>query len=281
MKYDILSGYRQYLQQIIPNRNTADRYYFAVDQLLRDYQFSSLGEISRERLEHGLEQIHGKNNFSATKMGLKHLYNFDTSLNLPTESFFKEQNIRKRNHSVRAAKTLYLDTIRKKTNAIRDERVKLAYRLMLVSGLRVGEVSQLTRDDLSFGEDGCIIVRVRFGKGGSNGEIVCMPDLYLSDRLRAYLANKAFGQRLFLAQSTLRQKAHQLQLECHDFRRIAAITYRQNQMGDANISRFAANEKTKFFLRHRRFSTTKRYLFNRKLRFKLTEQKSGIEKIDE
>ena len=54
--------------------------------------------------------------------------------------------------------------------------------------------------------------------------------------------------------------------ECHDFRRIAAITYRDKRRADGEPLT-DANEETKDFLRHARFSVTKRYLRNRKLKF--------------
>ena len=266
MKYAVLSAYRQHLQKTIKNRNTADRYYFAVVKLLENYQFGSLNEISREALESELMKCRGKNDFSAAKNGLLHLHSFDNRLNIPPADFFKKQSLQKRNRSKRPAKTLYLDTITRKVNAIKDDKLKLAYRLMLVSGLRVGETSQLTKEDITIqGES--ITVNVRHGKGGSNRQVVCMQDAYLADRLQDFLQDKEDEGKLFYAQSTMRRRANELGLECHDFRRIAAINYRREQLQQGETYP-EANEQTKDFLRHARFSTTKRYLFNRKLKIK-------------
>lgn len=266
MKFNILSAYRQHLKSTIKNRNTADRYYFAVVKLLDSYQFGSLSEISCEALESELMKCRGKNDFSAAKNGLLHLHSFDNRLNIPSDLFFKEQSQQKRNRSKRPAKTLYLDTITRKVNATKDDKLKLAYRLMLVSGLRVGETAQLTKADIAIdGEQ--ITVNVRHGKGGSNGQVVCMQDAYLAARLQDFLQDKEDEKKLFYAQSTLRQKANDLELECHDFRRIAAINYRREQL-QQGAAYPEANEQTKDFLRHARFSTTKRYLFNRKLKIK-------------
>lgn len=266
MKFDILSAYRQHLQSTIKNRNTADRYYFAVVKLLENYQFDSLGEINREALESELMKCRSKNDFSAAKNGLLQLHSFDNRLNIPSSNFFKEQSLKKRNRSKRPAKTLYLDTITRKVNAVKDEKLKLSYRLMLASGLRVGETSQLTKEDITI-EGESITVNVRYGKGGSNGRVECMNDAYLAGRLQNFLEDKEDQEKLFYAQSTLRQKANDLGLECHDFRRIAAINYRREQLQNG-VTYPEANEQTKVFLRHARFSTTKRYLFNRKLKIK-------------
>lgn len=266
MKHDILSAYRQHLQSAIKNRNTADRYYFAVAKLLSNYQFDSLDEISREALETELMKCRSKNDFSAAKNGLLQLHSFDHRLNIPPTDFLKEQSLQKRNRSKRPAKTLYLDTITRKVNAVKDDKLKLAYRLMLASGLRVGEASQLTKENITIeGEN--ITVNVKHGKGGSNGRVECMNDGYLAGRLHNFLEDKEDNEKLFYAQSTMRQKANDLGLECHDFRRIAAINYRREQL-QQGAAYPEANEQTKDFLRHARFSTTKRYLFNRKLKIK-------------
>ncbi|MDE6687560.1 MAG: hypothetical protein K2K17_09610, partial [Lachnospiraceae bacterium] len=62
-----------------------------------------------------------------------------------------------------------------------------------------------------------------------------------------------------------------LGIECHDLRRICAITLRNELKKEMPVEE--ANAQVKEQLRHARFSTTKRYLFNRKLRVK--EKKIG------
>lgn len=269
MKYDILSAFREYLYGAVKSRKTADRYYFAVDKLLSGCQFDDLAELSSGDIEAKLEKCSGKANFSAAKNGLLHLKKFDGSLSLPSEEFFAEQSRHKRNRSKKPAKTLYLDTTNRKINAIKDKKLKLAYRLMLASGLRVNEAAQLTKDDILINGEN-ITVNVLHGKGGSNGTVECMQDPYLAKELPLFLEDKPSGEPVFYAQSTMRRRANELGLECHDLRRIAAITYRKKQMGNGTPV-FDANSQTKSFLRHARFSTTKRYLFNRKLKYKMPE----------
>lgn len=270
MKYDILSAFREYLYGAVKSRKTADRYYFAVDKLLSGCQFDDLSELSCGELERELEKCSGKANFSAAKNGLLHLKEFDGSLSLPSEKFFAEQSRHKRNHSKKPAKTLYLDTTNRKIDAIRDKKLKLAYRLMMTSGLRVNETAQLTKDDILINGEN-ITVNVLHGKGGSNGKVECMQDPYLAKELPLFLEDKPSGEPVFYAQSTMRRRANELGLECHDLRRIAAITYRKEQM-DNGTPVFDANAQTKSFLRHARFSTTKRYLFNRKLKYKVPDR---------
>ncbi len=103
MKYEVLGAFRTYLNQEIKNKNTASRYYFAVEKLFRDkeVQFDSLAEVSPSYLESQLLRQKTKNDFSATKNGLKYLAQFSPELKLPSEEFFKEVSLKKRNWNQR------------------------------------------------------------------------------------------------------------------------------------------------------------------------------------
>jgi len=156
----------------------------------------------------------------------------------------------------------------RKINSIKNEKLKYAYRLMTVSGLRVSEVAALKKEDIAINGNQ-ITIDVKNGKGGEPGTVHCMSDDYLSQRLADYM-NKKEDEKLFYGADTMKHKAMELGIECHDLRRIAAITYRQNQR-DLGRSLEEANGDVQKFLRHVRFSTTKRYLFNRKLKIKRKE----------
>ncbi|WP_101698703.1 tyrosine-type recombinase/integrase [Clostridium minihomine] len=266
MKFDILLKYREYLNETIKNRNTADRYYFAVLKLLKAEQFNSLEEITPEFLEAALSNIKTKNDFSAAKNGLKHLAEYDKQLKLPDDTFFKATSLKKRNWTKKEPKTIYLDTVQRKINALRNPKLKYGLRLMRLSGLRVSELSSLKKDDIKIDGD-TITVNVQHGKGDKYGQVICDADPYLARSLTEYIRDTEEGL-LFYTAGTMKKKAGQLGIECHDLRRIAAITHRQN-LKAAGSTAAQANESTKEFLRHERFSTTKRYLFNRKLKFKI------------
>lgn len=99
--------------------------------------------------------------------------------------------------------------------------MKYAYRLALISGLRVSELGALKASDLHFNDsDGKIIhVDVKHGKGGSNGCVECLPDAYLYEHLQKFTKEHPEGN-LFYSEAHMRKEADRLQLECHDFRRI-------------------------------------------------------------
>lgn len=260
-----------YLESVIDNKNTRDKYYFAVDRLFKKLQFDKLDELNKEQIEQELAKIKGKDKFSAAKNGLKHLRNYDNSFQLPEENFFKEQSQKRRNHSIKGKKTIIYDETLRKINAIRNKKLKLGYRLMLASGLRVFETSQLEKDDIEIKNDK-IYITVKHGKSGSNGIVECLKDSYLLKELPAYLKDFADGEKIFYSAKTIKNKANELNIECHNLRRIAAITYKKEQKKEGKTS-IEADDSTREFLRHERFSTTKRYLYNRNLIYKDKEAK--------
>ena len=263
MKYDILEPFREYLKENL-SLNTAKTYYAAVVKLFKDSQFDSLGQIDKEWIQQeAAKRFKTRNEYSAVKNGLKWLKKYNPDLDIPTEKEFCATSIRKRNFSKKTKKVIYLKPTQRKINQISNDRLRYAYRLALASGLRVSELADLESDDFSF-RDGKILVRVKKGKGGHGGIVECREDPYLYERLPVFLQNYPEG-KVFYSESYMREKADELGIECHDLRRIFAITTREELKKEMPV--LMANEIVQERLRHARFSTTKRYLFNRKLKF--------------
>lgn len=153
----------------------------------------------------------------------------------------------------------------RKINQLENPRLKYAYRLAVISGLRVSELADLRPSDLSFTE-GHITVTVRNGKGGHGGVITCRQDPYLYDRLQEYVSRVQATQeeKLFYSEATMRKEAGRLGLECHDLRRIYAILCCRELR--AVLPAMQADREVQRNMRHVRFAVTKRYLYNRKLR---------------
>ena len=269
MKYDILLPFRSYLNDTFSNKNTADRYYFATKKLLTGCHFNDLAELDTELIKKRLAATKTKHELSAAKNGLFHLETFckeKTNLS-PNRNFFTAESKKKFTMKTRSERIIRISRTKRKINAIRNCKLKYAYRLMLVSGLRIFEVAALTKNDITInGED--ITVKVRSGKGGKSAEIQCITDPYLSHRLVKYLAEQSAGKKIFYSATTMRHQAAHLGFECHDLRRIAANTFRRQRLASGEKV-YDANRQTSEFLRHERFGTTRRYLmgsnFNRKL----------------
>ena len=267
MKYDILEPFKEYLKENL-KPNTAKTYYAAVVKLFKDSQFDSLKQIDKEwMLQETAKRFTTRNEYSAVKNGLKWLKKYNPDLALPSEKEFCAISIRKRNFSRKPKKVIYLKPTQRKINQISNDRLRYAYRLALVSGLRVSELADLEADDITF-NDGKIFVRVKNGKGGHGGLVECREDPYLYERLPEFLRKYPEG-KVFYTECYMREKADELGIECHDLRRIFAQTTREELKKEMPVA--AANEIVQQRLRHARFSTTKRYLFNRKLKFEYEE----------
>ena len=273
----LLRDFRAYLEDQLGNRNTANRYYYAVCRFFRENEIEDLHDVTSELVLEGLAAERGRNRTSALKLGLAQLQAYFPALELPDSEDVHNILAGKRDRSVRSAKTIYLEEVQSKVMRLRNQKLKLAFRLMMCSGLRVSECAALEREDITVAEDGRIEVHVRHGKGGSNGVVRCLPDAYLEKHLPEYLSKLPDGENPFYAAITMKKAALKHGMECHDFRRIAAIQHRKQQMEQRRQATLEVptvqeiDEKTKDFLRHERFSTTKRYLYNRKLKIKLPE----------
>lgn len=274
MKYDILLPFKDWLQgQLSPN--TANTYYAAVVKLFKDTQFNNLSQINRDWiLEKTARDFRTRNEYSAVKNGLKWLAKYNPDLELPAEKDFRSVSSGKRNRSKKPAKTIYLKPTQRKINQIQNDRLKYAYRLAMISGLRVSELADLEAADITL-DSGKIFVRVKKGKGGHGGVIECRPDTYLYDRLPDFLKEHQEGH-IFYSAGYMKECAGNLGIECHDLRRIFAITTRNDLKKSMPVEE--ANEIVQQRMRHARFSTTKRYLFNRKLKFEYEGKEGENEK---
>lgn len=266
MKYDVLEGLKEYLEKEY-GKNTAKKYYAAAVKLFRDDYDLTVSGINEEGIKERMNRIRGKNEFSAAKqavLGLKKVY---PDISIPDEAWLREESLHRKNRSKKKTKTIDLDATQRKINQIADKKLKFAFRLAMDSGLRVSELAEVRPEDLTF-KDGEIYVNVTHGKGGSNGIVKCQKDPYLYEHLQEYIKERPDQEeeKLFYASNTMQKKAHDLGIECHDLRRICAITLRNELKKEMPVEE--ANAQVQEQLRHSRFSTTKRYLFNRKLRVK-------------
>lgn len=273
MKYDILNNVRERMQDELC-ANTARKYYSSLVKLFGPLQFSEVSEIKKEYIEQTIaSRFKTKNEFSSAKNGLKYFKQCYPELQLPEEDFFKECSIHKRNRSKKPKKNLSLKETRQKIKAVEDEKLRLAYELAMASGLRVSELSALRKNDLKFTEDGGLHVDVTAGKGGANGTVECIRDAEMIHELQQYTEKLGPDEKLFFSEAYMRKTADNAGFECHDLRRIFSQRKRRELM--KSMSAYEANVEVQKSLRHARFSTTKRYLFNRKLIFDDFEEEEG------
>jgi len=262
MKYEILNRFKERLNTEFTG-NTAKRYYSAVNSLFQGLQFDSLDQIRKEDIESRIQSLKTKNEVSAAKNGLKNLYEMDPTLQLPDSDYFQEISGKKRNIRKNKGEKIYLDTVKRKVNQISNDKLRLAYRLAMISGARVSELADLEKQNIIF-EDGRITVNIIDGKGGKDRVVQCMPDPYVYEKLQEYLNDYDPEDNIFYSESYMREKAWQLGLEMHDFRRIFAILEKK-RLRKEGLTAYDANKIVMDQLGHDRFETTKRYLYGKKL----------------
>lgn len=260
MKYSILESFQKYLQQTM-NQNTARKYYSAVKGVLKDADFESLEEVDPEYIKARMKELPTKNEFSAAKRGLIKLQEFDPGIQLPEEEFFKEQSKKKRNYVKSRGRKIYKDTTIRKIDRVKDPDLRLAYRLEMISGLRISEIAGLKPEDIDLSGEHMQIF-VQNGKGGKSGLVACLDDGYVKARLEQLLKMTNPGDQLFYGAGYMMNEANRLGFECHDLRRIFAQDMEAEQM-EKGKSRQEAGEVVREALRHENIRTTNIYLRDR------------------
>lgn len=261
MKYDVLYGFEGYLKQKYC-ANTAKKYYQEVKKIFEDMQFDSLGEIDTKMVGHKIRLIHQQGRFSAAKQGLIALHDYDRSFILPDEKVWEDAP--KFNRCKSRGQEIHVDKNFRTINQISDKKLKLGYRLMLISGLRVSEVAGLEKEDILIREDGGIGLHIRNGKGGKTGDVVCMKDGYVAEYLAELLDSTDPGRKVFYAASTMEKEAANLGMECHDLRRIYSKHRLRELIEEEAMSKGKAHQIVQKELRHENGKTTDLYLYGRK-----------------
>ncbi|MCX7748704.1 MAG: site-specific integrase [Clostridia bacterium] len=152
-------------------------------------------------------------------------------------------------------------TIKRKINAIRNEKLKLALRLQVSSGLRVFEIAALESRDLVFNNDGSMTVIVRKGKGGKYRE-VDVKDSWLHGKLKEFIQVKE--GKLFYSTESLRLRCREYGIETHDLRRINAQE-RYNELKKNGLKNRDAKNEIQKQLGHSNRKTTDLYLRKKKV----------------
>lgn len=163
------------------------------------------------------------------------------------------------------------DSIKRKINAIRKEKLKLALRLQLQTGLRVKEIAELQKDDIKL-KDGKIFIHVRYGKGkGEEGkenepnprDVISRDDKYLYEHLGEYLGS-CQDENIFYSRDYIRHKAEEYGIQTHDLRRINAQERLEDLIKSGKL-RMEAKEIIKEQLGHTDIEYTNLYLNKKKV----------------
>ena len=252
MKYDVLQAYKSYLlEHYCPT--TAQTYYNRLEHLLEGQSlFYTVEKLDISKILDNLSKIKYKNYYSQSKNALF--------------LFFKFQNITLSNEQLKAIELFQKSTqkkyrkqkqknflaIDKEIRNIKNSKMRLSYQVLMYTGLRVSELSQITKRDTCI-TDNAIYFSFT-GKGGKRESVMlskknqetCFYEL--CDHIKRTKDDK----KIFYSANYLQIIAKKnYSFSCHDLRRIFA-----KQQFTQTKSKKEVQKK----LRHANLKTTKIYL---------------------
>lgn len=118
---------------------------------------------------------------------------------------------------------------------LKNKRLKIAYRLQIISGLRIGEIAKLTKKDISIDLDTSqIIIEVIKGKGNKDRRVKCFIDDWVLEELIKLTERK--NGNLFYSKSYLMNKASKLNFHTHDLRKTNAFIFYYNNCENRRVT---------------------------------------------
>lgn len=174
------------------------------------------------------ENVKDKKQLSKLLCGLK-LIDFDNKYNIlkHVESYFTTKS----KYYKLPEEQFKLRNIENAINRLKNKRLKIAYRLAIISGLRLSEISKLTINDIEVDtNDNRLTINVASGKGNKNRKVKCLPDKYILDALIDLEPRK--NGKLFYCKKYLMDKGRALGFHMHDLRKTFANIKYYNNISD-------------------------------------------------
>jgi integrase len=243
LKFEILDNFKTFLEGKYASRATAKQYRSWAARLSEVQAFSSCAEIDFESMAKGLESItKNRNEYSQAKNALLNFAEFSQAqAEIPALQVPKKRRYRK-------LKPKKLGEINRKINVIPDKRLLLCYKIMLATGLRMGELANIKQQSIKPLENGGFSLEF-VSKGGKADKIeIPAEQKYICKGIADILQR----DKTFYSVNYLHKNARKRGFACHDLRRaFAKTTHKSNSR---NI------EETCEKMRHASPRTTKIYL---------------------
>jgi len=224
-KDNLLESFRKQLKEKF-SPDTAKTYFSSLNCALKNQSFSSRDEIKWDLiLEHALT-LKNRTQVSKLKNALKH---FDHDNYLEHKEYLDKIHLSKWKAKRKYHETFMLDSTLKRINNIRNMKLKIAYRLMLLTGIRVQELSNVKKGDIVFekktkrknGKESYGIT-IKRGKGGKARSIFGIKDDYVQKNLKELLNNLNDDDKVFYSANYMQQTASKYGFHCHQLRRAFA-----------------------------------------------------------
>jgi integrase len=212
---------------------TARTYFSTMNAALESQwaSFMASGKIDTDKLLEYAKTLKNRNRVSKLKSACKIVLK-----NTRTTVFFielKEIHESKPKFRRRRHKTFKLATAVRKINNIKNKKLQIAYKLMLLTGLRVDEAANITKKDIEF-EKGTkrknskleYVINVIGGKGGKDRSLYGIQDDYLIRELQKLVEPLNDSDKIFFSANYMQKVAKKNGFHCHQLRRaFAQIVY--------------------------------------------------------
>jgi len=250
---NVLSEFGVFLQEHYGRRPaTVENYVVRTRQLLKgQYLIDDNTTIDIDSILKKLSEVKYKNHFSQHKNALLKFCEFKGII-------LSSSHIEKIKHLERATKKKYKKTheidyrnINKKIDNLKNENLKLCYQVMMVTGLRVFEIEQITHEKCTIEDDKIIMYFIGKGNVPSNVELHRIDYLKIYDKLKTKTEQK---EKLFYSAVYLQRCAKKMGFECHDLRRIFArleFNKTHSKKYVQEVLRHSSRKNTNLYLRSR------------------------------
>jgi len=167
------------------------------------------------------EELKNKNLVSQFKNSLKYFKN----LNLSDEKKIDKIYDKKPKRKAKAKQQFKVLSFWNSINNCRNIKEKLPFRLNILIGARIDELSNIRKEDITFLDDGRIKIHLRKCKGNKQRTIVTiMKDKYVYDNLMKHIENLKDTNRVFYSKSILYKIAKKHNFINHDLRKTVIQT---------------------------------------------------------
>lgn len=254
-KNDYLEEFKNFLLKTVPNKNTRKNYMTEIKNAFQNQEFSDIKTFDYEKLDRYINKLDDKRNVSCLKQSLlrfeKKFNDFCTNEYLLTKKVKETRKKKRKNWD-----SLKLSTVEKKINSMSNKKFQLAFKMAEFAGLRIEELSNVQKQDISFDKNGNLIVFVNNGKGGKSASVKAIKDDYFNCELIKYTETVKDTDKLFYSDSYMSKCARKNNFRTHDLRRIGSQIVYENK----DYTKREAIQKVREFLRHGQHNIYKKYI---------------------
>lgn len=213
---EFLENFKSYLKTQKLSDETKRIYLSRVKKIIKNQNINNIEDIKQDQI---IDQIKNKNKtyISQTKNAFKLLYRSNDDFFFNNKVAELQESAPKQRKKIESELNLKVTNI--KINAVRNKKMKLAFRLQQISGLRIGEIAALEKQDIEFCDDYRIKLHVRHGKGDKPRKFKALQDKYVYNELFKLIENTK-KDKVFYCKKYMQDKAHALEFHTHDNRKV-------------------------------------------------------------